>query len=124
MYGRHRSLFTSPELPDALTSSVEMLRDQESEGAFKVMEPLRGVSFRFHTKWLWVAGRTLGTTPTPLIYDNRVWSSLRHHQWPGVRKRQSMSAGWRVYLEDAGFIAEGRDVSPEHVEYWLSMGAS
>jgi hypothetical protein len=60
MYGRHRSLLTSPELPDALTSSMELLRGQEPEGAFKVMEPLPGLSYRFHTKWLWVTGRTLG----------------------------------------------------------------
>lgn len=123
MYGRHRRLFTSPELPGALASSVEMLRCQEPERAFGVMEPLPGLTYRFHTKWLWVVGRTLGTTPTPLIYDNRVWASLRELQWPGLTKRQGMPARWESYIRDAGFIARRLDVPPEHVEYWLFMGS-
>lgn len=118
-YGRHRRLLTDAGLDEALESSYRHLLEGETEDAFRAMDRLPGITFRFHTKWLWIAGSALGLQPVPLIFDNRVMASLRGLDWPEMTQRQSASRRWFRYIEDAAIVAQDLDVTAEHVELWL-----
>lgn len=120
--GRHEALLNDPRLPEALAASVDHLGEQRHLEAFRTMDPLTGITYRFHTKWLWVVGRALETHPLPLVMDNRVWMSLEGLHWPGIAQRQGMPQRWHTYLVDAASVAGLVGVTPEHVEYWLFKG--
>jgi len=116
-YGRHKQLLTSARLDDALRSSYEHLKGSRFEDSFAELNPLPGITYRFHTKWLWVVGCELGLEPMPLTFDNRVRQSLRRLRWPEMQRRQPQRHRWHRYVQDAGAVARRLDVSPEHVEY-------
>lgn len=118
-YGRHKRLLTSAGLDGALKESYSHLREGKTEAAFVSMDPLPGITFRFHTKWLWVVGSALNMQPLPLIFDNRVMNSLRGLKWPEMTRRQSQSSRWSRYIEDSDAVATRLGVTSEHVELWL-----
>jgi hypothetical protein len=118
-YGRHKTLLMSPLLDGALESSYKHLLNNRVEDAFVAMNPLPGITYRFHTKWLWIVGSTLGLQPMPLTFDNRVGQSLRQLKWPEMQRRQAQRQRWHRYIQDAESVSRELGVSEEHVELWL-----
>ena len=67
------------------TDTLRLVRSHlsmdEIPAAYDLYCELRGIGPSFHTKWMWLVGRLVGTVPQPLILDARVWSSLRALHW-------------------------------------------
>jgi hypothetical protein len=110
---------------DGATDTLRLARTHLSAGeipaAYDLYRQLRGIGPSFHTKWIWLVGRLVGTVPRPLILDARVWCSLRALKWNSLEAAggdRRYSHRYVAYLQACQQWA-GTKHSAEDVEFTL-----
>lgn len=110
---------------ETLLEARTRLEAGDIEGAYPLFGDLGGIGPSFFTKWLWLMGHNAGTSPRPLILDDRVGASLVALGWDsrkaaGSRRR---SARYVAYLRACEIWAsEHPGFTPEDVEFSLFRG--